>query len=117
MRQRACRLAVLSVLCWLVIVVPQLQSAGADVETITLRVQAIRLTDDDGGRPADTSPTQFSEWVEFANASFAPAGIAFAYDPVADFAVGARHEPTGDEFHQGLPRRDAPAVRRRRGRR
>ena len=69
-------------LCWLLVGA----LAASASETITLRVQAIRLTDDDGGRPADTSPAQFSEWVEFANASFAPAGIAFAHDPMADFA-------------------------------
>jgi len=87
MRQRACRLVGLAVLCCLTIGASQLQfSAASASETITLRVQAIRLADDDGGRPADTAAAEFSQWVEFANASFAPAGIAFAYDPVADFA-------------------------------
>jgi hypothetical protein len=61
-------------------------ASTASSETITLRIQAIRLTDDDGGRAADTTAAQFSEWVDFANVSFAPAGIAFAYDPAADFA-------------------------------
>ena len=69
-------------LCWLLVGTP----AASASETITLRVQAIRLADDDGGRPADTSPAQFAEWVDFANVSFAPAGIAFAYDPATDFA-------------------------------
>ncbi len=82
MRLRACRLAGLLVLCWLLVGA----LAASASETITLRVQAIRVTDDDGGRPADTTPAQFSEWVDFANASFAPAGIVFVYDPVADFA-------------------------------
>lgn len=52
---------------------------------IELRVQAVRVADDDGGRAADTSPEEFGEWVAFANASFAPAGIRFLYDPAADF--------------------------------
>jgi len=76
----------LAVLLGLAIGAWQSPAAGAPIDAITLRIQAIRLTDDGGGRPADTTPAQFSEWVEFANASFALAGIAFAYDPAADFA-------------------------------
>jgi hypothetical protein len=87
MRQRGCRLVGLAVLCCLTIGASQLQfSAASASEAITLRVQAIRLTDDDGGRPADTTAAEFSQWVDFANVSFASAGIAFAYDPAADFA-------------------------------
>jgi hypothetical protein len=82
MRQRVCQLAALAALCLL----PIGALAASASEAITLRVQAIRLTDDDGGRPADTSPAQFAEWIGFANVSFAPAGIAFAYDPATDFA-------------------------------
>lgn len=77
----------LAVLCGLTIGASQLQfSAASASEAITLRVQAIRLADDDGGRPADTTAAEFSQWVDFANVSFASAGIAFAYDPAADFA-------------------------------
>lgn len=65
---------------------PQLSAAGTLAEPITLRIQAVRVADDDGGRPADTSPAQFADWVDFANASFASAGIAFVYDPAVDFA-------------------------------
>jgi hypothetical protein len=87
MRQKVRRRVGLVVLCCLTIGASQLQfSAASASETITLRVQAIRLADDDGGRPADTAAAEFSQWVDFANASFAPAGIAFAYDPAADFA-------------------------------
>jgi hypothetical protein len=94
MRQRGGRLAGLAALCLLVIGTPQTQpieastpgEGPASAGEISLRIQAIRVADDDGGRAADTTTAQFSEWVEFANASFAPAGIVFAFDPATDFA-------------------------------
>lgn len=58
----------------------------APSQGISLRIQAIRVADDDGGRAADTTPEEFGEWVAFANMSFAPASIRFLYDPQTDFA-------------------------------
>jgi hypothetical protein len=46
-----------------------------------LRVQVVRLADDDGRRPANLTPTQFREWVRFANRIYRPAGVRFEFDP------------------------------------
>jgi len=56
------------------------------VGDICLRLQAIRVTDDDGARPALLTAEEFSEWVAFANLTYASAGISFFYDPATDFA-------------------------------
>jgi hypothetical protein len=43
-------------------------------------VRAVLVSDDDGTRPARTSPAQIGAWVEFANRAFAPAGFELRYD-------------------------------------
>jgi hypothetical protein len=61
-------------------------AGAASDEVITVRLQAIRVADDDGGRPAAIDAELFGEWVSFANTCFAPTGIVFTYDPATDFA-------------------------------
>ena len=46
---------------------------------ITVHIQAIRVSDDDGGRPARVTPAQFKEWVDFANRCYADADIRFVF--------------------------------------
>ena len=46
---------------------------------ITVHIQAIRVSDDDGGRPARVTPAQFKEWVDFANRCYADADIRFLF--------------------------------------
>lgn len=46
----------------------------------TVHIQAIRVSDDTGGRPANVTFRQMGEWVSFANRCFADAGIRFAFD-------------------------------------
>jgi Ca2+-binding RTX toxin-like protein len=48
---------------------------------VTLRLQAVRATDDDGGRAPTITDAEFGVWVATANALFAPARIRFAWDP------------------------------------
>ncbi len=50
-----------------------------------LRIQAIRVADDDGGRQANAAAELLVPMVEFANRVYAPAGIQFEYDPATDF--------------------------------
>jgi hypothetical protein len=47
--------------------------------TIRIGVQAIQVEDDDGARPARVTPANVTEWIDFANRSFAPAGIEFVF--------------------------------------
>lgn len=44
---------------------------SAPAQTIYLRIHAVRLSDDDGGRAAAITPVQVSDWVKEANAIFA----------------------------------------------
>ncbi len=55
--------------------------AASAPPTITLRMQAIRVADDDGSRGAYVSTKKIGEWVDFANRCFAPAGIQFVFRP------------------------------------
>jgi len=57
-----------------------------ELEALSIRVQAIRVSDDDGSRQARTTPEQMQQWVDFANAAFAGARVQFEFDPVQDFA-------------------------------
>jgi hypothetical protein len=60
---------------------------GPDPRTppLTMRVHAIPLADDDGGRPADITPAQVTQWVAAANRTFRAAGITFLFDAAVDF--------------------------------
>jgi hypothetical protein len=84
MRGTAACLVGLAVLCGLWI--GGIAGTSAPAETISLRLQAIRVADDDGGRPAAIDAELFGEWVSFANLAFASTGVVFSYDPAADFA-------------------------------
>jgi len=46
----------------------------------TIPIQAVRISDDDGGRPAAISPRQVKRWVDNANAVYARSGIRFRYE-------------------------------------
>lgn len=52
---------------------------AASVPLLTVRVQAIQVSDDDGGRAANVTPDQVAQWVEFANRAFADARIRFEF--------------------------------------
>jgi hypothetical protein len=54
---------------------------------IDVRIQAIRLRNDDGDRLAVINPEEVGLWVEGANEVFAASGIHFTYDPGQDFAT------------------------------
>ncbi len=54
---------------------------------IEIRVQAIRLRNDDGDRLAVINAEEAGLWVEGANAVFAASGIRFTYDPERDFTA------------------------------
>ena len=50
------------------------------VESSDIPIQAVRISDDDGGRPAAISPRQVKRWVDNANAVYAHSGIRFRYE-------------------------------------
>jgi len=50
-------------------------------ETLTMRVQAYILADDDGGRQTPINPAQIRLWVDQANLIFATSSIHFEFDP------------------------------------
>ncbi len=52
---------------------------------LELHVHCIRVSDNDGSRQANTTAAQFQQWVDFANATYAPAWIHFLFDPATDF--------------------------------
>ncbi len=47
----------------------------------SVRIQAIRLADNEGWRPANIDYSQFQAWVDRANVIFAKAGLRFEFDP------------------------------------
>ncbi len=51
------------------------------LETLTMRVQAYILADDDGGRQTPITPAQIRIWVDQANLIFASSSIYFEFDP------------------------------------
>ncbi len=57
----------------------------APLPTLSVHIQAIRVSDDDGQRAADVTPSQFNQWVQFANKCYADAGIKFVFDHASDF--------------------------------
>lgn len=54
--------------------------AGQPSPVITVRIQAIRVSDDDGERQAGVTAVQIRKWVDFANQCYAAAGIRFLFD-------------------------------------
>lgn len=57
------------------------QAGARAVPRTTVRVHAIRVADTDGGRAAHITPSHVTQWLDKANASYAMAGIEFAFDP------------------------------------
>jgi hypothetical protein len=54
---------------------------------MTVPVQAIRLSDDNGGRPTPVTRDQIKQWIDKANEIWAGASIRFLYDPDSDFTM------------------------------
>ncbi len=54
---------------------------------LTVRLQAIEVSDDDGTRTVKTSPQQVKLLVDQANKTFADASVRLLYDPDADFTT------------------------------
>ncbi len=46
---------------------------------IVIPIQAVKISDDDGRRPAAVSPAQVKHWIDYANAVYAGCGIRFRY--------------------------------------
>lgn len=51
---------------------------------LSVPVQALVVSDDDGGRRARATGEQFAQWIEFANSAFGEARIQFTFDPDKD---------------------------------
>ena len=47
----------------------------------TVRIQAVKVADDDGGRETDISPQQAKQWIDYANQVYAVGGIQFLFNP------------------------------------
>jgi hypothetical protein len=54
---------------------------------LTVRLQAIQVSDDDGKRTVRITPQQVKLWVDKANEIYAKASVRFLYDPDSDFAA------------------------------
>lgn len=54
---------------------------------LTARIQAIQVSDDDGGRTARITTQQVKQWIDKANQIFANASVRLVYDPGSDFAT------------------------------
>jgi Ca2+-binding RTX toxin-like protein len=54
---------------------------------LTIRVEGVLVSDDDGGRAAAVTPAQFATWIARANEVYAPGGIRFAFDRASDWAT------------------------------
>lgn len=52
---------------------------ATDQPAISLHIQCVQVSDDDGSRRARVTPEQFKQWVDFGNRVYAPAGIRFAF--------------------------------------
>ena len=59
------------------------QETGSAVTSrpLSVPVQAVIVSDDHGGRRARFTPTQFAQWVRFANGAFRKANIEFTFRP------------------------------------
>lgn len=52
-----------------------------------VRVNAIAVSDDDGGRAPTVTPAQFKTWIDATNKIYARAGIQLVFDPEADWTT------------------------------
>jgi hypothetical protein len=57
--------------------------AAADLPLLTMRVQAVFVSDTDGGRKTAITPTQVKAWVDKANEIFASSRIQLDFNPAA----------------------------------
>jgi len=53
---------------------------------LSVGIQAVQVSDDDGARTADITAQQVEQWINKSNEIFAKASIRFIYDPNVDFA-------------------------------
>lgn len=54
-------------------------------ERLSVRVQAILVSDDDGARQARCNPEHMTQWIKFANNAFRSANIRFVFRPKVDW--------------------------------
>ena len=54
---------------------------------LTVPLQIVRVTDDDGSRQTHLSALEVLGWVNFANAVYAPANVQFTFDPLSDLTT------------------------------
>ncbi|MGE3076022.1 MAG: M43 family zinc metalloprotease [Dehalococcoidia bacterium] len=54
-------------------------------DDLTIRIQAFRVSDDNGQRQAHVTAEDVLNWVAFTNGIYAPAGISFSFNPSTDF--------------------------------
>lgn len=52
-----------------------------DIKNITIRVLAVRVSDDDGSRSANITPQEVKLWLDKANETFANSKIQFEFEP------------------------------------
>lgn len=62
----------------------QESASAATSGPFSVPVQAVIVSDDDGGRRARVTTTQFAQWVRFANGAFRRANIQFTFHPQAN---------------------------------
>jgi hypothetical protein len=55
-----------------------------------LRIQAVKVSDDDGKLDAAISPAEVTQWVDYANRVYAPADIRLVFNPAVDFSAPAQ---------------------------
>jgi hypothetical protein len=83
------------------LVIAVLLAETADDHTLfraTVPIQAVRVSDDDGGRPAAISAAQIKRWVDRGNQVYASTGIHFLYktsDGVVERKSTLLNNPTG----------------------
>lgn len=49
-------------------------------------IHAVRVSDDDGGRPCPIEPDQFARWVHYANRVYKKAHLRFDFDPDSEWS-------------------------------
>lgn len=54
-------------------------------EEVRIALQAVRLSDDDGGRTAQIAPEEVASWMAHANEVYAGAGVQFTFDATDGF--------------------------------
>lgn len=60
-------------------------SASSPAVLSTIRVQAIRVADDDGSRQTLITLDEVRAWLAYADNVYRPAGLRFEFDPTTDF--------------------------------